>query len=104
MTQAYINLFPVITSASIPEVTTLRSNLSINVFLAYNYFFLIARFVNSSLEVTFQTALIFISPQYITHSSAITHFHFITVFRCENNVNVTVSVHECLIIHEYLTY
>jgi hypothetical protein len=47
------------TSASIPTVTTLRSSLSMYVFFfVYNIISLMACFVNSSLEVTFQIALV----------------------------------------------
>jgi hypothetical protein len=51
------NLFPD-TTASVPAVTTLRSNLSIYVFSVYNKNILIACFVNSSPEVIFPTALV----------------------------------------------
>jgi hypothetical protein len=50
--QAYWNLLPDTTSASIPAVTTLRSSLNMYVFLYIIKFFLIVCFVNSSLEVT----------------------------------------------------
>jgi hypothetical protein len=47
-------LIPWYESASIPVVTTLRSSLSMYVCLyTYNNCFLVACFVNSSLEVTF---------------------------------------------------
>jgi hypothetical protein len=52
------NLFPDMTGASIPMVTMLRSSLRMYVFFVYNFFFLIACFVNSSLEVTFRIALV----------------------------------------------
>jgi hypothetical protein len=41
----------------IPVVTALRSSLNMYAFFVYNPFFLIACFVNSSLEVTFRIAL-----------------------------------------------
>jgi hypothetical protein len=50
--------YPFMTSASVPAVTTLRSSLSVNVFFVYNNFFLIACFVNSTLEVPFQISLV----------------------------------------------
>jgi hypothetical protein len=55
LTQAYNNLYPDI-SASIPGVTTLRS---MYVFSVYNKFFLVACFVNSSPEITFQISVVF---------------------------------------------
>jgi hypothetical protein len=59
LTQAYKNLFPDTTTASILVVTTLRSSLSMYVFFVYNnYFPLPACFVDSSLEVTFRKALV----------------------------------------------
>jgi hypothetical protein len=59
LTQAYKNLLPDMTSASIPTVTMLRSSLSTYVFFfVYNTFFLIASFVHSSPEVTFRIALV----------------------------------------------
>jgi hypothetical protein len=60
LTQAYKNLFPDTTSASVPAVTVLRSSLSMYVFFfVHNKFcFLIACFVNSSPEDTFRIALI----------------------------------------------
>jgi hypothetical protein len=39
LTQAYRNLFPDMTSVSIPAVTKLRSNLSMYIFFAYNKIF-----------------------------------------------------------------
>jgi hypothetical protein len=57
LTQAHKNLFPDMTSTSILAVTTLRSSLSMYVFL-YT-FFLIACSANSSPEITFQIALVF---------------------------------------------
>jgi hypothetical protein len=59
-TQAYNILFPDMTDASILVVTTLRSSLSIYVFFVYNNFFLISCIANSSPEVTFQIALVYI--------------------------------------------
>jgi hypothetical protein len=60
LTKAYKNVFPDMTSASILVVTTFRSSLSMYVFFVYNnIFFLIACFVNSSPEVTFQIALVY---------------------------------------------
>jgi hypothetical protein len=56
LTQAYKNLFPDMTSASILVVTMLRSSLSIHVYFVHN-FSPVACFVNVSLEVTFQMAL-----------------------------------------------
>jgi hypothetical protein len=53
LTQAYKNLLPDTTSVSVPAVTALRSSLSMYVFLYITLFFLVACFVNSSLEVTF---------------------------------------------------
>jgi hypothetical protein len=52
-------LRPHVTSASIPTVTMLRSSLCVNVFLYIILSFLVACFVNSSPEVTFQKALIY---------------------------------------------
>jgi hypothetical protein len=52
LTQAYKNLFPDMISASIWEVTMLRSSWSMYVFFVYIInFFLIASFVNSSLRL-----------------------------------------------------
>jgi hypothetical protein len=39
LTQAYKNLFPDMTSASIPEMIMLRCSLSIYIFSVYNNFF-----------------------------------------------------------------
>lgn len=50
------NLFPCI-STSILAVTMIKSSLSIHIFVYYNFFF-IARFVDISLEVTFQISLV----------------------------------------------
>jgi hypothetical protein len=48
LTQAYKNVFPDTTSASIQAVTTLRSSLSMYLFFVYsNIFFLIARFLTA---------------------------------------------------------
>jgi hypothetical protein len=52
------NLFPNTASASVPVVTTLRSNLSVDVIFVYNFFSLIACFVNSSPEATSRIALV----------------------------------------------
>jgi hypothetical protein len=54
--QAYKNLFPD-TSVSILAVTTLRSSLSMYIFV-YNNFFLISCFFNSSSVVTFRITLV----------------------------------------------
>jgi hypothetical protein len=54
-TQAHKNLFPNMTSASIPAVTSLRS---MYIFFVYIIFF-ITCLVNSSLEVTFRVALVY---------------------------------------------
>jgi hypothetical protein len=54
------NLFPDTTSASIPEVTMLRSSLGAYTFFICNKIvFLIACFVNSSPEVTFRIAIVY---------------------------------------------
>jgi hypothetical protein len=53
LTWTYKNLLPDKTSASILAVTMLRSNLSMYVFFVYNNFFLIACFVDNSLDLTF---------------------------------------------------
>jgi hypothetical protein len=53
LTQAYKNLFPNMTSASIPMVTILRSSLCRYFLYIITFLFLIASFGNSSLEVTF---------------------------------------------------
>jgi hypothetical protein len=59
LTQAYKNVFPNMTSASNPAATTLSSSLSIYIFLlSITTLFLMACFVNSSLEVTFRIALV----------------------------------------------
>jgi hypothetical protein len=58
LTQAYKNLFPDMTSASIPAVTVLRSSLCMYVFFVYK-FFQIDGFVTSSWEVTMRIAVIF---------------------------------------------
>jgi hypothetical protein len=53
--QAYENLFPDTASASAPTVTMFRSSLSMYVFFVHNKFcFLVACFVNSSPEDTFE--------------------------------------------------
>jgi hypothetical protein len=57
--QAYINLFLDMTSSAVPELTKLGSSLSMYEFFVYGTFFLIAYFVNSSLEATFQIALVY---------------------------------------------
>jgi hypothetical protein len=58
LTEAYKNLFPNKT-VSIPAMNMLRSSLSIYIYFVYNeFYFLIASFVNSSVEVTFQIAFI----------------------------------------------
>jgi hypothetical protein len=58
LTQAYKNLFPDTTSASIQAVTTLKSSLNMYLFFVYNNFFSHCLFFNSSPEVTFRIALI----------------------------------------------
>jgi hypothetical protein len=60
LTQAYKNLFPIATSASVPTMTPQRCSLSMYIFFVYNTFFFLIDFfyVNSSLQVTFQIALI----------------------------------------------
>jgi hypothetical protein len=59
LTQAYRNVFPDATSASIPVMSILISSLRMYIFSVYNkIFFRIVCFVNSSLEVTFRIALI----------------------------------------------
>jgi hypothetical protein len=63
--QAYKNVFPDNTSASVLALTMLRSSWSIYVFFVYNNFFLIACFVNSSPKVAIWIALVHI----ISHSS-----------------------------------
>jgi hypothetical protein len=55
--QAYKNSFPD-TSVSIPAVTAVKSSLSMYILFVYNIFFLIACFVNTSLEVTFRITLV----------------------------------------------
>jgi hypothetical protein len=58
LTHAYKNLFPE-TGAAIPAMTTLRRNLSMQVFFIYNHvFFFVACFVHSSPEVIFRIALV----------------------------------------------
>jgi hypothetical protein len=47
------------TSASVAVVTMSRSSLSIYIFFVHNNFFLIACFVNSSLEVTFRISYVY---------------------------------------------
>jgi hypothetical protein len=59
LTKANKSLFPDTTSISMPAMTMLRCSLSTYVFFVYNILFLIACFVNSSSEVTFQIALVF---------------------------------------------
>jgi hypothetical protein len=61
LTQAYKKSFLDMTNASILVVTTLRSSWSMYVFLIRNKcFFLVVCFVNSSPEVTFRIALVFL--------------------------------------------
>jgi hypothetical protein len=57
LTHTYKNLFPYTTSASIPVATTLRSNLSMYVFLYITISFY-CFFVNTSLEVIFRITLV----------------------------------------------
>jgi hypothetical protein len=57
LTQAYRNLFPNMTGASIPAVTMLKSGLNMYIL----EFFLIACFVNSSPDVTFLIALVLLA-------------------------------------------
>jgi hypothetical protein len=59
LTQAYRNLLPDMTGASIQAVTMLRSSLSMYLFLVYNkLFFLVTSFFNSSPEPTFRIVLV----------------------------------------------
>jgi hypothetical protein len=58
LTQAYIHLFPHMTSASIPVVTTLRSSLSIYIFSVCNTIFVLIACFNNSPEVILQTVLV----------------------------------------------
>jgi hypothetical protein len=52
------------TSALILAVTTLRSSFKcVCIFFGYRFCFLLACFVNKSLKVSFQIALIFLSPE-----------------------------------------
>jgi hypothetical protein len=58
--QVHKNLFLDVTSASVPAVTTLRSSLSMYVLFVHNNMFsLVACFVNSSPEFTFQIILLY---------------------------------------------
>jgi hypothetical protein len=58
--QPYRNPFPDMTVASIPAVTMLRSSLNMCIFFVHNQivYLLVACFVTSLAEVTFQIALI----------------------------------------------
>jgi hypothetical protein len=57
-TQGYKNVFPNMTGSSILAITTLWSSSSMYILYIY-IFFLIACFINSSLEVIFHISLVF---------------------------------------------
>jgi hypothetical protein len=59
LTQTCKNLHPNMTGASILPLTTLRSSLSIYIFLAYNNIIFFLFLVNGSPEVTFGIAFIY---------------------------------------------
>jgi hypothetical protein len=58
LTQAWKNLYPD-DKCSFLAMTILRSSLHTYVYFVYNIFFLNACFINSSVEVTFQIALVY---------------------------------------------
>jgi hypothetical protein len=62
--RAYKNLFPDTTSVSILVVTTLRSSLSMYVFLVYDNFFSLLVLLTARREVTFRIALLYNSVFY----------------------------------------
>jgi hypothetical protein len=71
LTQAYKNLFPDITSAPVQEVTTFRSSLC--TYFLNKLYFLTACFINSSTEVTIQTALIHLSESLKSYKNNLHH-------------------------------